>query len=277
MSEIGIRAGVIDVEDRGSGKPVLFLHPFVTNARHWRKVVPRLESKMRCIVPTLPLGSHTLPIRPDADLTPPGLAQIAVEILDALGIERATIVGNDTGGGIAQVLATDHPDRVDDLVLISCDAYDVFPPRLFAYLKVAARIPGAMRVLAQSMKIPGVLRLPITFGWVSKEPLPDEILRSYVVPLWDKAILDGVVRDVVKVVKGLNRRYTLAAGEQLRAFDGRALIVWGAEDRLFPRRLAERLAREIPRAQLEIVEGARAFVPEDRPEELAELIEKFVA
>ncbi len=276
MSELGIPAGIVDVEERGSGEPVLFIHPFVTNSRHWRKVVPLLETKMRCILPTLPLGSHTLPIRSDTDLTPPGQAKILADVLDALGIERATMVGNDTGGAIAQVFATQHSDRVKDLVLVSCDAYDVFPPRMFAYLKVAARIPGAMRVLAQSMKIPGVLRLPITFGWVTKDPLPTDVLRSYVAPLWDRKILRDVVRDVNKVVKGLSPKYTNVAGEALRSFEGRALIAWGAEDRFFPRRLAERLARDIPRAQLEIIEGARTFVPEDRPERLAELIEKFV-
>lgn len=212
MSEIGIPAGIVDVEERGSGEPVLFIHPFATNAQHWRKVVPLLETKMRCILPTMPFGSHTLPMRPDADLTPPGQAKIMSDVLDALGIERATVVGNDTGGAVAQIFATQHPDRVKDLVLVSCDAYDVFPPRMFGYLTVAARIPGAMRLLAQSLKIPAVLRLPITYGWVTKEPLPADVLRSYTAALGDREILHDVVRDLKKVALGLSPRYTLAAG-----------------------------------------------------------------
>jgi pimeloyl-ACP methyl ester carboxylesterase len=86
-----------------------------------------------------------------------------------------------------------------------------------------------------------------------------------------------VRRDVVKVIKGLDPRHTIEAAQRLRSFEGPVLVAWGAEDKFFPRRLAERLAREIPRAQLELVEGARTFVPEDAPERLAELISKFVA
>jgi pimeloyl-ACP methyl ester carboxylesterase len=277
VSEVGIPAGVIDVEEHGSGEPIVFIHPFATNSRHWRKVVPHLETRFRCILPTLPLGAHTLPVRPDADLSPPGLAAIVVDLLDALGVDRATLAGNDTGGAIAQIVAAQHPERVKDLVLVSCDAYDVFPPRMFAYLKPAAYIPGAMRLLAHTMRIPGALRLPFTFGWVTKHPIDSDVLASYAAPLRDPDILHDVVRDTVKVVKGLGPRHTMAAAERLRSFAGRVLVAWEAEDRFFPRRLAERLAREIPGAQLEFIEGAGTFVPEDQPERLAELIGSFVA
>jgi pimeloyl-ACP methyl ester carboxylesterase len=275
MTAIDTRAGTIDIVEHGSptGPPVLFIHPFMTNARHWRKVVARLDG-IRSITPTFPLGSHETPMHPDADLSPPGLASIAIDVLDALHIERAIVVGNDTGGAVAQVAATRYPERVAGLVLTSCDAYDVFPPRMFAYLKVAARIPAATNILAVLLRIPGVARLPITYGWVTNERIDREVLKSYLTPLIrDRAIR----RDVVEVIKGLDTRYTQEAAAALRTFDGPALIAWGGRDRFFPRRLAERLARDIPRAQLEIVEGARTFVPEDEPRALAELIQKFVA
>jgi pimeloyl-ACP methyl ester carboxylesterase len=267
-------AGEIDVVEHGpsSGPPLLFVHPFMTNALHWRKVVGQLDG-IRSITPTFPLGSHERAMHPDADLTPPGLARIAVDILDALGIDRATFVGNDTGGAIAQIVATTYPERVNGLVLTSCDAYDVFPPRMFSYLKVVAAIPGATNVLAQSMRIPGVTQLPIAFGWVAKERIDRAVMKSYIGPITrDRAVR----RDVAKVVKGLDTRYTLAAAERLCSFTEPALIAWGAEDRFFPRRLAERLAVDIPNAQLEIVGGARTFVPEDNPRALAELIQKYV-
>jgi pimeloyl-ACP methyl ester carboxylesterase len=273
MTEIGIPAGVLDIEYRGSGDPVLFINPFMTSSLHWRKLVPRLEAHMRCITPTFPMGSHRRAMRGDADLSPPGLAKIVVDILDALGIEQATLVGNDTGGAVAQITAATYPERVSRLVLLSCDAYDVFPPRMFAYLKPVAAMPGATWVLAQSLRIPAVARLPIAYGWISETPIDPSVVRSYIEPIWQRDIR----RDVVKVIKGLDRRYTLDAAQHLRSFDKPVLIAWGAEDRFFPRRLAERLAREIPNAQLEIVEGARTFVPEDAPERLADLVTKFVA
>ena len=274
MSLVQTSAGPVDVVEHGSasGPPLLFVHPFMTNARHWRKVVAQLDG-IRSITPTFPLGSHERAMRPDADLTPPGLARIAIDILDALRIERATFVGNDTGGAIAQIAAANHPDRVSGLVLVSCDAYDVFPPRMFSYLKVVAAIPGATNVLAQSMRLPGVTQLPIAFGWVAKGRIERDVLKGYIAPV---ARDRDVRRDVVKVVKGLDPTHTQDAAAALRTFDGPALIAWGAEDRFFPRRLAERLAIDIPRAQLEIVPDARTFVPEDNPRALAELIEKSV-
>jgi pimeloyl-ACP methyl ester carboxylesterase len=272
VSEVNTSAGPVDVVETGTGEPLLFVHPFMTNHLHWRKVVPLLEG-VRSITPTFPLGSHARAMHADADLTPPGLARIAIDVLDALGIERATLVGNDTGGAVAQVTAARYPERVSRLVLTSCDAYDVFPPRMFSYLKLVAAVPGALYVLAQSLRVPGVTRLPIAFGWVTHDPIDTDVMRSYIEP----AVRDGKVRrDVVKVIKGLDTRYTQEAAAALRTFDGPALIAWGGDDRFFPRRLAEQLARDIPRAQLEIVEGARTFVPEDQPRALAELIQKSV-
>jgi pimeloyl-ACP methyl ester carboxylesterase len=245
----------------------------MTNHLHWRNVVPVLEPQMRCITPTLPLGSHRFPMRGDADLSPAGLAEIVIDLLDALGIEKATLVGNDTGGAIAQITAANHPDRVSRLVLTSCDAYDVFPPRMFSYLKVVARVPGAAWVLVQSLRLPGVTQLPIAYGWLTHQPLPREVMQSYITPARQREIR----RDLNKVARSLDARYTLEAGEKLRSFDGPSLIAWGGDDRFFPRRLAEQLARELPRTQLEVIEGARTFVPEDAPGRLGELIAKFVS
>lgn len=273
MTLVDTSAGTIDVVERGSGEPVLFIHPFVTNHLHWRKVVPLLEGQMRCITPTFPLGSHPRPMNTDADLTPPGLARVAVDVLDALDIDHATIVGNDTGGAISQIVAARYPERVSRLVLTSCDAYDVFPPRMFSYLKIIAAIPGATWVLGQSMRMYATTQLPFAFGWVSRERIPRDVMRAYVHPVIRSG---GVRRDVTKVVKGLNTKYTHEAAAMLKRFDGPALIAWGAADRFFPRRLAEQLARDIPRAQLELIEGAQTFVPEDEPRALAELIQKFV-
>jgi pimeloyl-ACP methyl ester carboxylesterase len=274
MSDILTSAGAVEVVEHGSpsGPPVLFIHPFMTNARHWRKVVAQLNG-IRSITPTFPLGSHTAPMHADADLSPPGLARIAIDVLDELGVERATFVGNDTGGAVAQVAAIRHPDRVSGLVLTSCDAYDVFPPRMFAYLKLAARFPAITNLLAVALRIPGVTQLPITYGWVVKDRIDRDVLRSYIEPLIrDRAIR----RDVVKVIRGLDTRYTLEAAERLRSFTEPALIAWGTDDRFFPRRLAEQLTRDIPRAQLELIDDARTFTPEDNPRALAELIQKFV-
>ncbi len=273
VREIGVPAGVLDVSDSGTGDPVVFLQPFMTNHRHWRKVIPHLESDVRCIAPTMPVGSHARPMRGDADLSPPGLAQIVIDLLDSLGLEQATLVGNDTGGAIAQIVTALEPDRVSRLVLTSCDAYDVFPPKLFAYLKLAAAVPGATWLLAQSLRLPGVAQLPISYGWVSKHRLDRDLIADYIAPIRSREIR----RDVVKVIRGLDPKHTMEAAEQLRTIDKPVLLAWGAEDRFFPRRIAERHARELPDAQLEYIPNSGAFTPEDNPQALADAIRKFVS
>jgi pimeloyl-ACP methyl ester carboxylesterase len=273
VTEISTSAGVVDVQDTGSGEPIVFLHPFATNSKHWRHVVAKLDGEFRCIAPTMPIGSHVKPMNPDADLTPPGLARIVIDILDALGIDKATVVGNDSGGAITQIAATTYPDRVSRMALVSCDAYDVFPPKLFGYLKVVAAIPGATLLLAKSMKIPGVTQLPIAFGWITTQPIPKDVMSTYIGPLNSSA---GVRRDTVKVVKGLNKKYTLAAAEHFPTLETPTLVAWGSKDRFFPRRLADRLVRELPNARLEIIEGSRTLVPEDAPDALADALRNFV-
>lgn len=273
QSQIGIPAGILDVEQRGSGEPVVFIHPFMTNHRHWRHVVPLLETQMRCITPTFPLGSHKRAVRGDADLSAPGIARIVVDLLDSLGIAQATLVGNDTGGAIAQIVAANEPDRVSRLVLTSCDAYDVFPPRLFGYLKLVARMPGGIAMLASSMRIPGVTQLPIAYGWVSMRRIDPDVLRSYIAPLRSREVR----RDVKKVILGLDTKHTIDAAAKLRSFDKPVLLAWGADDRFFPKRLPERLASELPNAQLEYIPDAATFVPEDNPRALGDAIAKFVA
>ena len=139
MKEVQLPQGTLRYRDDGSGEPIVFLHGLLVNGRLWERVTERLASDFRCIVPDLPLGSHSVPMNPDADLSPPGVARLVVDLLDSLGLDRVTLVGNDSGGAISQLVATSAPERISRLVLTNCDAYDNFPPKLFAYFKPAAK------------------------------------------------------------------------------------------------------------------------------------------
>ncbi|MGQ0805027.1 MAG: alpha/beta fold hydrolase [Actinomycetota bacterium] len=272
--QVRLDAGPIEYRERGDGEPIVFVHPIFTNGDFWRDVVPPLAEHYRCITPDWPLGSHSVPMDPDADLSPPGLADLVVGFLDALDVPAVTLVGNDTGGAISQLVVARHPERVRRLVLVSCDAFEVFPPRLFGYLKLTARLPGGTFLAAQSLRSRLVRRLPITYGWVTHAPLDRAAGDSYVRPL---ARHRKIRRDANKVVRALHPRHTLAAAERFSEFDRPALVVWGEDDRVFPRSLGDRLAYALPRARLEVVAGARTFVPEDRPAQLAGLIRDFMA
>jgi pimeloyl-ACP methyl ester carboxylesterase len=273
QAEARLPQGTIRYRDSGSGEPIVFVHGALVDGTLWRKVTPLLDAEFRCVAPDLPLGSHSLAMAPDADLSPPALAKLVADFLAALDLERVTLVGNDTGGAICQLVATRHPERLARLVLTPCDAYEHFPPLAFKYLPVSARIPGATTVLAQSMRIGAMRRLPFAYGRLTKRPIPSEVLGRWVEPLREDA---GVRRDTGKVLRGMSKRYTLEAAERLREFDRPTLIAWAPEDRFFKIRDGERLSEAIPDARLVTIDDSYTFVSEDQPERLAEAIAEFM-
>jgi pimeloyl-ACP methyl ester carboxylesterase len=270
--ELDLQEGRIRCFDGGSGPPIVFAHGLLVNANLWRKVVASLSPEFRCIALDLPLGSHTLPMPADADLTPHGLADLIADALEALALEQVTLVGNDTGGALCQMVVTRRPERVGRLVLTSCDYRDNFPPPMFRYLKAAAAIPGAMKLLMLPMRLRAPRRLPFAFGWLVKRPIDREAEDSY---LLAGMAIPGVERDLKRFVKGIDTRYTNEAADRLGQFEGPVLIAWSRDDRFFKPAHAERLAHELPNARLEWIENARSLSPEDEPARLAELITSF--
>jgi pimeloyl-ACP methyl ester carboxylesterase len=255
----------------GAGPPVVFVHGALVNANLWRRVVPLLDGRTRVAL-DLPLGSHIEAMPRDADLGPPALADLIADALAALELEDVTIVGSDTGGGLTQILATRRPERLGRVVLTSCDAFENFPPKLFRYVLAPARVPGAIPVAFAGLRVRRLRRLPIAYGWLSNEPPEPEAEDSYVLPVLKRG---DIRRDVRKLLAGLDPRHTLDAAAKLTGFEKPVLIAWSADDRFFPPAHAERLARLIPDARLEWIEGARTFSAEDAPERLASLIAGF--
>src|SRR5918999_4159511 len=123
---VQVPGGTIAYRERGSGPPVLFVHGVLVNGDLWRDVVPAVAESHRCLVPDLPMGGHDVPMDEDADLSPPGLAKLLDDFLAALDLDDVTIVANDTGGALTQILLANHPDRVSRVVITSCDAFDNF-------------------------------------------------------------------------------------------------------------------------------------------------------
>jgi pimeloyl-ACP methyl ester carboxylesterase len=272
MNEVDLSARRIRYRERGEGPPVVFVHGLLVNADLWRAVVPPLAAAgFRCIAPDWPLGSHDVPM-PGADLSPPGVAGLVAAFLDRLDLQDVTVVANDTGGAIVQLLMTEHPERIGRVVLTPSDSFARFFPPAFAPLPKLARVPGAMWLLAQSLRVRALHRLPFTFGWVAKRPIPAEILDSYLLPSRrDPAVRD----DLRRFLRGVHRRHTLAAARALPHFAKPVLLAWAAEDRLFPVELADRLAGLLPHATVVTVADSYTFVPEDQPELLARLVLDF--
>ena len=234
--------------------------------------MPRLEDEFRCVWPDWPLGSHRTPLAPRTDRSPRGVAHLIADTLAAMHLQGVTLVGNDTGGAMCQLIATERPERLGRLVLTSCDAFDNFLPALFRPLLVLARIPGALTA-AISRCASALRRLPIAYGLVSKRPIDPAVTDGWVRPFLEQR---GVRHDTAAFLRGAHRRDPLAAAEALRRFDRPALLAWAREDRLFPVDHAHRLAAILPQARVEEIEDSLTYLSEDQPERLADAVARFV-
>jgi pimeloyl-ACP methyl ester carboxylesterase len=275
VKDIELTAGTIRYRDTGSGPPIVFVHGLLVDGTLWRKVIPSLEGRFRCIAPDLPLGSHTVPMKPGADLTPPGLANVIGELIERLDLRDVTLVANDTGGALTQILlASGDTERIARVVLTPSDAFDNFFPPMFRPLSLLARVPGAVNGVIQTLRAPALRRLPLAYGWLAKRRIPNDVTAA-----WVRACQSdrGVRRDTAKVLKSVSSRYTNEAAERLPSFDRPVLLAWAPEDRFFPLEHARRLAELFPDARVEEIADSWTFVPEDQPEKLAGLVADFAA
>jgi pimeloyl-ACP methyl ester carboxylesterase len=268
--EIELPAGRVRYREAGNGNPVVFVHGYLVDGRLWDGVVDRLSATHRCLAPDWPIGAQQIAMAPNADLSPPGVAAIVASFLAALDLEDVTIVGNDSGGAMSQILVTRHPERIGRLVLTNCDTHQNFPPGPFKAMPPLAKLPGGMTVLSLPFRLGALARA--AFAPFAKTEIPPELIASWMAPaLEDKAIR----RDVAKVTAGMNKRYTLEAAAALRNSELPILLTWAPGDRFFPIKYAKRLALEAGNARIVRIPDAKTFVPLDQPERLAKEIAEF--
>lgn len=268
--EVQLPQGTIRYREAGEGKPIVFVHGYLVDGRLWDGVVDRLSDRFRCIAPDWPIAAHRVAMNRDADLSPPGLARLIADFLAKLELEDVTIVGNDSGGAISQILVTTHPDRIGRLVLTNCDTHENFPPGMFKAMPPLAKLPGGMFLLSAPFRIEAVARR--AFAPFARTKIPDELIASWMEPAKTDS---GVLRDAGKVTAGMNKRYTLAAAEKLRGSQLPIRLLWAPGDKYFPLRYAERLAGEAGNAELRTIEDAKTFVPLDQPQQIADEIADF--
>ncbi|MFV8050034.1 alpha/beta fold hydrolase [Mycobacterium sp. 48b] len=269
MSIIEINAGTIHYEEFGpsDGRPVVFVHGYMMGGQLWRQVSARLASRgLRCIVPTWPLGAHPEPLRPGADRSIRGVANIVADTLDALDLQDVVLVGNDTGGVVTQLVAVHHPDRIGALVLTSCDAFEHFPPPILKPLIAAARTKAVFRSAAQLVRIPAVRKR--AYAGLAHSNI-DALTREWVRTARSNP---AIAEDLRQLTLSLRTEVTTGVAARLPEFDKPTLIAWSADDVFFELGDGERLARIIPQARLEVIEGARTFSMVDRPDRLADLL-----
>jgi pimeloyl-ACP methyl ester carboxylesterase len=269
MPVVTLKAGTIHYEVSGpeEGRPVVFVHGYMMGSSLWRPLAARLVARnLRCIAPTWPLGAHTEAMHEGADLTMEGLATIVGDLLDALELQDVVLVGNDTGGAIAQIVATTNPSRLGALVLTSSDAFEHFPPPVLKPFIVASKVPPAFYTVVQPVRTRfGRKRAYGGLAHTDVESLAAEWVRPV---LTDRRIR----KDLRRFTGSMTRQTMTEAGERLPEFTKPALVAWSADDDFFPVDDGRRLAAALPSSRLEVVEGAKTFSMIDQPDVLAGLI-----
>jgi pimeloyl-ACP methyl ester carboxylesterase len=269
MPSVDLPHGTVYYRDLGQGAPVVFLHGYLMGGSLWDLVVRRLEGEFRCVVPELPFGAHPAPMRPDADLTPAGVGRLVSDFLDALDLSDVTLVGNDSGAAIAQVVAARHPARLNGLVLATGDAFDNYPPKQFRPLITAARA-GALTAVLSLLRARRARSLPTAYGWLSHGDLPHELIDQ-----WLKAYFAdrGVRRDLQRLTSALPAdEFMTQIAAELAGFTRPALLAWAEDDKFFPVDHARRLAAILPDARVKLIHASRTWVMLDQPERTASLI-----
>ncbi|MEU1030881.1 alpha/beta hydrolase [Streptomyces mirabilis] len=273
--EIELSAGTVAYRDTGGDGPVLvLLHGLMMDASLWDRTITELAADHRCVAPTLPLGAHRHGMRADADLSLSGVARLVAEFLDRLDLRDVVLVGNDTGGALVQLMMVDGAARVAGVVLVSCDAFDNFPPGLTGRtLVLSGRLPPRLfGMFMQQMRLRPLRRMPVAFGWLTLRG--DAATARRIRPVLERP---EIRRDAVRTLRAAaaDTGLLLAAAERLPRFDRPALVVWARGDRVMPPEHGRRLAALLPRGLLVEIDDSYTLVPLDRPTELARAIREF--
>jgi len=262
---VDTQSGRISYIEPGDGPAALFVHGVPLNGYHWRHALEGLSDIRRCIAPDM-LGLGHTEVSPDQPLDFEAQAQMLIEFLDALGIAEVDLVGNDSGGGIAQIPATCAPSRIRSLTLTNCDTHDNWPPAAFMPIVQLGKAGKFGDALAGLLGGPAAARSPAGLGVAFEFPekLGEDVIAVYLQPLTATAERKAQISQYVAVQ---DNAQTVRIEDKLKAFNRPTLILWGDKDVFFAAEWAQWLAKTIPGTRkVEILEGARLFFPEERPE-----------
>ena len=263
--------GRIAYAEAGSGPVALFVHGVLLNKHLWRHQLAELSDIRRCIAVDL-LAHGDSEIAPDQDVTVTDNANMLKEVLDALKIDKADVIGNDSGGGIVQIFAANNPHRIRSMTLTDCDTHDNWPPEAFRPFVEMTRSGGLRDTLSAMLNDKKIYRSQQALGPAYEHPekVSDEDIETYLRPFFRS---EQRIRDLERFVVAFDNKHTLAVESRLRQLRAPTLIVWATDDVYFPVKWADWLAETIPGAKKPVkLEGARLFFPEERPVEFNRLL-----
>jgi pimeloyl-ACP methyl ester carboxylesterase len=263
---IQIPSGRISYLEQGSGPIALFVHGVLLNSYLWRHQLAGLSDIRRCIAVDL-LAHGDTEIAPDQDVSVTANARMLREFLDALKIDQVDLVGNDSGGGIAQIFAALNPERVRSLTLTDCDTHDNWPPEAFKPFLAMAAAGGLSGTLNAMLSDKQVYRSAEALGPAYEHPeqVSDDTIEKYLCPLVRS---EQRTRDLQRFLAAFDNSHTVAIREQLKELQAPTLIVWGTDDVYFDLEWSHWLAGNIPGTRRRVeFKDARIFFPEERWQE----------
>ena len=256
-------SGRISYTEQGKGPVALFVHGVLLNGHLWRHQLAHLSDIRRCIAVDL-LAHGDTEIAPDQDVSVTANANMLKEFLDALNIEQVDLVGNDSGGGIAQIFAALYPRRVRSLTLTDCDAHDNWPPEAFKPFLAMAAAGGLRGTLDAMLSDKSIYRSPQALGPAYEHPerLTDDSIEKYLRPFVRS---EQRTRDLQRFLAAFDNKHTIAVEARLKTLKAPTLIAWGTDDVYFDVKWSRWLADTIPGARRRVeFKGARIFFPEER-------------
>lgn len=268
--EVSVPIGVLRYRDEGTGPNLVFVHGIFADGSLWDPMIDRLSDQFRCIAPDLPLGSHVIPATPGADLSPRGIAAAIDDFLARLDLHEVTLIANDTGGAVTQLLLASGCDRIARVVLTPCDSFANFPPPAIQAIVKAPRVPGALALAAQLMRSRALQKY--LYGTLAKGPIAAETMRAWTRPFITNP---AIRRDIGHFLQAIDNADTIAAAEQLRDFDKPVLLVWPRKAPYFPFQHAQRWVELLPDARLVEAPDSYTYISLDQPDFLAREISAF--
>jgi pimeloyl-ACP methyl ester carboxylesterase len=256
-------SGRVSYVEDGKGPAALFVHGVLLNGYLWRHQLEGLADMRRCLALDL-LAHGASEIKPTQDVSSDAQAAMLAQFLDALKIEQVDLVGNDSGGGIAQIFAADHPERVRSLTLTDSDTHDNWPPEPFqGFLDMAAK--GGLRgALERMLSEKDFFRSNEALGlaYERAQEVTDDTIEAYLRPFLSSP---QRLRDLERFLAAFNCEQTMRVEARLRTLKAPTLIVWATDDIFFDVKWSHWLAQTIPgtRRRVEFT-GARLLFPEER-------------
>ena len=268
---VDTRAGRIAYVEKGNGPAALFFHGAFLNGYQWRDVIDGCAGVRRCIAFDN-LGHGATDVAPGQAVDVEAQAEAARDFLDALGIDSVDIVGNDSGGAIAQFFAVRYPERVRTMTLTNCDVHDNNPSEEFRPIIELARSGARPALVERLLSDPALARSKRSFGGVYEDPMTfgDEAIDVYLRPL----VRSPEAADAfARFIASLGACHTVRLESSLRSLEAPTLIAWGTADTTFPLQWAVWLQNTLPNARpVAAIEGAKLFWPEERPAVLSALL-----